>query len=59
MSKIIAIIKNGVITGVYSDDPNIETEILDYDGYKDTESLEEQKYIERLENEIKTMIAIW
>lgn len=61
--KVIILCSGGLINNVYSDDPELEVEVLDYDELEYLEETieinKELKKITRLEKEIKDLIVVF
>ena len=54
MERIIICVEGGLVTGVYSSNPEskLDIHILDYDNYNSSHSYDDVKYYEDLEDEI-------
>lgn len=59
MDKMIITINGGAIQTIFSNNKNIQIEIIDYDGYLEGQNKEETKRVNQLEKESLKMKVLY
>ena len=57
--NIVAVVRGGVLQGVYADTKEINVSVLDYDNLEETDDLTELAMAESLEKETEKMTAVY
>ena len=56
--RIIVVVQNGIVNAVYSNETEVNVDVLDYDGSPEFDD-DTLKYIEKLEGDIKNLKQIF
>lgn len=55
--NIVVEVSGGLVQNVYSDDPEIVVEVVDFDNAEESDTVDEDQ--ERLDDLTKTMTVVW